>query len=85
MMSDMIARRIENSHFNFDFENVQYENAGHLISGNPNHSATMRQGKMEVDGKSYNFNYGGTEEGDIAAQKDASMRVFRYLSKLEND
>ncbi|MBY8964007.1 palmitoyl-CoA hydrolase [Flavobacterium sp. D11R37] len=85
MMSDMIARRIENSHFNFDFENVQYENAGHLISGNPNHTATMRQGKMEVDGKSYNFNYGGTEEGDIAAQKDASTRVFRYLSKLKND
>lgn len=85
MMSDMIENRIENSQFNFAFENIQYENAGHLISSNPNNPSTIRQGKLEIDGKSYDFNFGGTENGDMAAQKDAVVRVFKFLSKLENN
>lgn len=85
MMSDMIENRIKNSYFNFEFENIKYENAGHLISSNPNNTSTMRQGKMEIDGKSYDFDFGGTEDGDMAAQKDAVERVFRFVSKLEND
>ncbi len=45
----------------------------------------MRQGKMEIEGKSYDFNFGGTETGDMVAQKDAAQRVFKFLSRLEND
>ena len=71
MMSDMIENRIKNSHFNFEVENIQYENAGHLISGNPNNPSSIRNGKMMIDGKSYDFDFGGTEDGDMAAQKDA--------------
>lgn len=85
MMSDMIENRIKNSSFNFEFENIKYENAGHLISGNPNNPATNRQGNMMIDGRNYAFDFGGTEEGDRAAQKDASERVFYFLSKLQDD
>lgn len=85
LMSDMIETRIKMNHFHFDFENIKYENAGHLISSNPNNPSTMRQGKMDIEGKSYDFNFGGTEIGDMAAQKDAAERVFKFLSKLENE
>ena len=85
MMSDMIAHRLKISHFNFDVENIKYENAGHLISGNPNNPSSVRTGKMTIDGRSYNFDFGGTAAGDMAAQKDASTRVFRFLSKLKNE
>ena len=85
MMSDMIENRIKNSHFNFEVENIKYENAGHLISGNPNNPSSIRNGKMMIDGNSYNFDFGGTEDGDMAAQKDTSMRVFRFLSRLKNE
>ena len=33
----------------------------------------------------YDFNFGGTETGDMEAQKDAAERVFKFLLKLEND
>jgi pimeloyl-ACP methyl ester carboxylesterase len=85
MMSDMIANRIKNSHFNLEVENIKYENAGHLISGNPNTPSSIRTGKMMIDGRSYNFDFGGTAAGDMAAQKDASTRVFRFLSKFKNE
>ena len=85
MMSDMIENRIKMNNFPFDFENIKYDNAGHLISSNPNNPSSMRQGKMDIGGKSYYFNFGGTETGDMEAQKDAAQRVFNFLSKLEND
>lgn len=85
MMSDLLEKRIKLNNFQFDFENIQYKNAGHLISSNPNHPSTMRQGKMQIEGKSYAFNFGGTEKGDMEAQKDAAQRIFKFLSKLEND
>lgn len=82
MMSDMLEERINNNAFKYEFENIQYENAGHLLSGSPSHPPTMRQGNMMIDGKSYTYNFGGTLEGDIAAQQDASRRVFDFLAKL---
>jgi dienelactone hydrolase len=85
IMSDMIENRIKMNNFHFDFENIKYENAGHLISSNPNNPSSNRQGKMDIGGKSYDFNFGGTETGDMVAQKDAAQRVFKFLSKLEND
>ncbi|MEL6191326.1 MAG: acyl-CoA thioester hydrolase/BAAT C-terminal domain-containing protein [Bacteroidota bacterium] len=85
MMSDMIEKRITRSGFGFSFENIQYEHAGHLISANPDFPPTTRQGKLMIDGKSYDYNFGGTVDGDMAAQKDATMRVFDFLSKLRNE
>ncbi|UII19571.1 acyl-CoA thioester hydrolase/BAAT C-terminal domain-containing protein [Fulvivirga ligni] len=83
MMADMIETRVKKIDSSFDIENVQYENAGHLISSNPNNPSSMRQGEMMIDGKSYNFRFGGNEGGDMKAQKDAYQRVFKFLSKLE--
>lgn len=85
MMGDMIEQRLKESHFNFDFENIQYENAGHLISGNPHISPSIRSGTMMIDGHDYHFYFGGTEEGDRAAQQSASASVFHFLSKFENE
>ena len=85
MMSDMIENRLKNSNYNFEVENIKYENAGHLISGNPNNPSSIRTGKMMIDGRSYHFDFGGTAAGDMAAQKDATTRVFRFLSKLKNE
>jgi uncharacterized protein len=65
LMSDMIENRIKMNNFHFDFENIKYENAGHLISSNPNNPSSIRQGKMDIGGKSYYFNFGGTETGDM--------------------
>ena len=85
IMSDMIVRRLKNNAFKFEFEHIKYENAGHLISGNPNNPSTMRQGTMVINGKTYQFNFGGTAAGDRTAQQDASKRVFNFLSKLKNE
>ena len=85
IMSDMIIRRLKNNAFKFEFEHIKYENAGHLISGNPNNPSTMRQGTMVVNGKNYQFNFGGTAAGDRTAQQDASKRVFNFLNKLKNE
>ena len=85
IMSDMIENRIKLNSFRFVFENIKYENAGHLVSGNPNNPSSIRQGKMVIGGKSYDYNFGGTETGDMEAQKDAAQRVFNFLSKLDND
>jgi len=82
MMSDLIENRIKNNAFEFDFENIKYKNACHLISGNPNQSSSIRQGEMWIDGKNYAFNFGGSNEGDAMARKDAFTRIFQFLSKL---
>jgi len=84
-MNSMIENRLKNSSFKFEVEHIKYKNAGHLISGNPNFPATMRYGKMMIDGKEYAYAFGGTEEGDGAAQKDASKQVFAYLSKMKDE
>lgn len=82
MMSDQIEERLQNHAFNFEVGNIQYENTGHLISGNPNFPAPVRYGKMNIGGKDFQYGFGGTENGDRAAQQDASQRIFEYLSKL---
>ena len=82
MMSDMIEQRLEESEFKFEVSNVQYENAGHMISGNPYHPADQRHGVMPVGDKEYVYLFGGTAEGDHAAQVDAGKRVMEYLRGL---
>ena len=59
IMSDMIENRIKMNNFDFDFENIKYENAGHLISSNPNNPSSTRQGKMDIGGKSHDLNFWG--------------------------
>jgi dienelactone hydrolase len=82
LMSNMIEKRLKERDFKFDFKNIQYENTGHLISGNPNAISTERTGRMTVNGQNYEFEYGGTMEGDQKAQIDARKRIFEFISSL---
>lgn len=84
MMADMIAARAERRSFTFELENVQYEAAGHLISGNPNFLNTFRYGEMVIEGQPYAYGFGGTPEGDQAAQQDATQRIFDFLAKMRD-
>jgi len=82
LMSNMIETRLKEYNFNYDFKNIQYENAGHLISGNPHSPSNQRTGQMPINGKTYEFQYGGTAEGDQQAQLDARGKVFEFVSSL---
>lgn len=84
-MSDMIEERLMHHSFAFEVENIQYENSGHLISGNPNNLETTRYREMMIDGRSYVYGFGGTADGDMTAKQDAARRVFDFLSKVNNE
>ncbi|MCH2197389.1 MAG: palmitoyl-CoA hydrolase [Flavobacteriales bacterium] len=81
-MADMIEGRAKSSGFKFDLENIQFQNAGHLISGNPNSPSTQRQGTMTINGKQHTFEFGGTEAGDLKAQKKSAAKVLELLTKM---
>lgn len=81
-MADMLEARSKDFSFAYPFENIQYENAGHLISTNPNQKDGPREGSMNIKGKSYSFEFGGTAEGDFQAKQDATQRVLRFLEAL---
>lgn len=82
MMADSIAKRLQEHEFKYDFQNVQYENAGHLISSNPESRSEIRTGEMTINNKIYQFEYGGTDQGDYAARQAAKTAVFEFINKL---
>lgn len=84
LMADQIEKRLEESNFGFPFQNIQYENAGHLISGNPElaNDTSVRTGTLYINDIPYEFNFGGTMEGDNKAKKDAKKKVFDFIQKL---
>ena len=84
-MADMIENRLKNHNFKYHFKNIKYENAGHSISNNPKQLSELRIGKINIDGKYYEYEFGGTSEGDFNAKKDAYLQVFEFLLNLEND
>lgn len=84
-MADMIETRLENKDFKYQFENIKYENAGHLISSNPELVSNARTGEMTINGKVYAYEYGGTDDGDAMAKKDAYKKVLNFLLSIEND
>lgn len=81
-MADILEARIKASKFTYRFENIQYENAGHQISGNPDSNKDVRTGKITIENKQYEFKYGGTPEGDSVAKQDAKKRVLVFIEKL---
>lgn len=81
-MANMIEERLKEFNFNNNVQNIQYSNAGHLISGNPESKNEERTGKMTIKGKQYDFKYGGTNEGDFKAKKDAKNRVLELISNI---
>ena len=83
-MSDMIEDRLKENNLKFRYENIQYKNAGHSISGNPDAISTVRKGEIIINGKTYEFAFGGTPEGDNQAQVDAKRRVLAFLSNIKS-
>lgn len=81
-MADMIEERLKQFSLNNKVQNIQYVDAGHLISGNPGSKTEERTGKMIIQGKQYDYRYGGTSEGDYKAKQDAKRRVLELISNI---
>ncbi|NPD45858.1 palmitoyl-CoA hydrolase [Lentimicrobium sp. S6] len=83
-MADSIEKRIKAHGFKYPFYNIQYENAGHLISRNPDSDTDVstRIGQMNIKGKNYDFEYGGSMDGDNQAKKLARLKLFEFLATL---
>ena len=81
-MADMLEERIEQSDYKFSFQNIKYENSGHLISGHPEIQSDIRTGILKISGKSYEFEQGGTSSGDSIAKQDAKIRLLDLLEKI---
>jgi dienelactone hydrolase len=81
-MADMIEQRINENDFEHGFQNIKYENSGHLISSHPEINSTIRTGNMSISGKDYEFENGGTYEGDKKAKEDAKTRVMKLIESM---
>lgn len=81
-MADMLEQRTIDHGFTHKLENIQYEDAGHLISSNPESQDEARTGSMTIQNEQYIFKYGGTSLGDFKAKQDAKMRVLKFMEEL---
>ncbi|TCI92694.1 palmitoyl-CoA hydrolase [Tenacibaculum sp. M341] len=81
-MADMIEKRLKHKDFDYTFENIKYQNAGHLISTNPDSKTGIRTGNIHINGINYKYDFGGNDEGDFKAKQDANIKVFDFLNKL---
>ena len=81
-MSEMIEKRLRENNFRYRVENVKYKDAGHTITAQYNKSITNQKGKLWIDGKAYEFEYGGSPSGILLAQGDSRKRVMDYVSEL---
>ncbi|MBS9463968.1 palmitoyl-CoA hydrolase [Flagellimonas sp. 389] len=82
IMADMIEERLKENNFEHSFQNIKYENAGHLISSNPEENSNFRTGTINIDGKNYEYEYGGTNEGDYKAKQDAKIKLIEFFEKM---
>ena len=81
-MADLIEKRLQESDFRYTIGNFQYDNAGHLISGNPESNSEERFGTMMIDNKQYQYSYGGTTKGDFEAKQDAKNKLMKWVLEL---
>ncbi len=82
LMADMIEQRLKENNFQYSFQNIKYENAGHLISNNPEGNSNFRTGTMNINGKDYKYEFGGTSDGDKKAKQDAKIRLIEFIEKI---
>lgn len=82
IMADMIEKRLEANSFKYSFQNIKYENAGHLISSNPDDNTSYRTGTINISGKNYEYEFGGNDDGDFKAKQDAKMKLMEFLEKI---
>ncbi|MCH2083243.1 MAG: hypothetical protein MK226_12695 [Saprospiraceae bacterium] len=81
-MADMIQERLETNSFTYPFQNIKYENAGHFISSNPDDRSSYRTGTIIINGKEYQYEFGGTEEGDYQAKQDARIALMKFIEEI---
>ena len=82
IMANMIEQRIKENNFKYTFQNIQYDNSGHLISSHPEINSDYRIGFININNKEYEYENGGTKEGDLVAKKDAKIKLFELLKGL---
>lgn len=81
-MSEMLKRRNHALNGKHPLIAVNYKDAGHLISGNPNYLNQQRYGNLQINNHTYFYAYGGTPKGDQSAQKDIYKQIFDYLNGI---
>lgn len=81
-MADMIEENLRENNFKHSLQNIKYENAGHLISSRPEENSNYRTGTINIDGKDYEYEFGGTDDGDFKAKKDAKMKLMQFLDGI---
>lgn len=82
LMADRIEQRIKASNFPHAFLNIKYEKAGHLISSHPEINSSSRTGNMTIMGKDYEYEFGGTIEGDKKAKQAAKIKLLEFIEKI---
>ena len=82
LMADNIEKRLTENNFKHRFQSLKYDNAGHLISSHPDINPEYRMGKINIKGKDYEFEYGGTKEGDAKAKAEAKIKLMAFIETL---
>lgn len=82
IMADMIQKRLEDYSFMYSFQNIKYDNAGHLISNNPDDDSSYRTGRINIDGKDYEYEFGGNDIGDFKAKQNAKIKLMEFIQKI---
>ncbi|WP_127142330.1 acyl-CoA thioester hydrolase/BAAT C-terminal domain-containing protein [Flagellimonas marinaquae] len=82
LMADMIEENLKKVNFKYSVQNIKYENAGHLISRRPEEKSNDRTAIIDINGKNYEYEFGGTNEGDFKAKKDAKVKLMEFIKKL---
>ncbi len=79
-MADILEKHLKSKDSKPKFQNIQYENAGHLISAKP--GTFIPSGFMDINGKKYKFDFGGTRKGNISSQKKALQNIMDYVAEF---
>ncbi|MCV6629196.1 MAG: palmitoyl-CoA hydrolase [Flavobacteriaceae bacterium] len=82
LMADMIEESLRKNNFKYAIQNIKYENAGHLISRKPEDRSNDRTAIIRIHGKDYEYKFGGTNEGDFKAKKDAKVKLMAFLENI---
>lgn len=78
-MTDAVMRRLQQEHFAYKYEHLNYPHAGHR-AGSPEIVPTWSGGVSHpVSGEEMNF--GGTVEGNAESSLDAAPKVLEFLQQ----
>lgn len=81
-MAKQIVDRLFEHDFKHPIQLIAYEDAGHLISGDPSHFTLVRVGTLRINAIDYRYAYGGSADGDYTAKQDAYSKVFEFIEQI---